>query len=134
MPKGVRCPRRSCTASTPALSREIAEIAELSGRYGERSILERCRSPLSSQAVGPKFAWLRRHEPELWERTERWFMASSFLVHRLTGEYVLDHHSASQSDPLYDLEQGAFIADWASEIAPGLSLPRLLWPADVAGS
>ncbi len=110
------------------------EISELNQTYGESRILERCHSPLSSQAIGPKLLWLRRHEPDVWSQCKRWFMASSFLVHRLTGEYVLDHHSASQSDPLYDLEQGGFIGDWADDIAPGLPLPRLLWPAETAGN
>lgn len=77
--------------------------------------------------------WLRRHEPDVWSATRRFFMASSFLVYRLTGGYVLDHHSASQSDPLYDLSAQAWITDLAAEIAPGLELPRLLWPTEVAG-
>lgn len=114
-------------------TRAAREIEELTGRYGERTILERCGSPLSSQAVGPKLLWLRRNEPGVWERTRKIFMASSFLVWRLTGEYVLDHHSASQCDPLYDLREYRWIGEWAEEIAPGLPLPRLLWPAEVAG-
>jgi xylulokinase len=115
-------------------SRAQREIEELSSRYGAELILERCHSPLTSQAVGPKIAWLHRHEAEVWERTRRWFMPSSFLVHRLTGEYILDHHSASQSDPLYDVDRFRFIEEWAQEIAPGLELPRLLWPAEIAGA
>jgi sugar (pentulose or hexulose) kinase len=31
-----------------------------------------------------------RHEPKVWARARRLFMASSFLVHELTGEYVAD--------------------------------------------
>jgi xylulokinase len=60
-------------------------------------------------------------------------MASSFVVQRLTGEYILDHHSASQCDPLYDIERGDWIEEWADEVAPGLELPRLLWPSEIAG-
>ena len=60
-------------------------------------------------------------------------MASSYLVHRLTGEYVLDHHSASQCDPMYDLEAADWARDLAELVAPGLALPRLLWPGEVAG-
>jgi xylulokinase len=60
-------------------------------------------------------------------------MASSFAVLRLTGEYVLDHHSASQCNPLYDLGSSCWRADWAGDIVPGLELPRLLWPGEVAG-
>ncbi len=115
-------------------TRAAREIEELTERYGEGEILRRGGSLLSSQAVGPKLAWLRRNEPGVWARTRRFFMASSFIVHRLTGEYVLDHHSASQCDPLYDLAGNRWIDEWAKEIAPGLPLPRLLWPAEVAGN
>ena len=61
-------------------------------------------------------------------------MASSFVVYRLTGEYVLDHHSASQCDPLYDLQKNRWIEEWADQVAPSLELPRLLWPSEVAGT
>ena len=115
-------------------TRATREIEELSERYGAETILSRCGSLLTSQAVGPKLAWLRRNEPNVWQQTRHLFMASSFIVHRLTGEYVLDHHSASQCDPLYDLQENRWIEEWAAEIAPGLPLPKLLWPAEVAGT
>ena len=114
-------------------TRATSEIEELSERYGAGTILERCGSPLTTQAVGPKLLWLRRNEPQIWEQTRYFLMASSFIVHRLSGEYALDHHSASQCDPLYDIEKNRWIEEWASEIAPGLALPRLLWPSEVAG-
>jgi len=115
-------------------TRATREIDELTATFGAERILQRCGSPLTSQAVGPKLAWLRRNEPEVWARTKRFMMASSFIVHRLTGQYVLDHHSASQCDPLYDIATNSWIDEWCSEIAPGLVFPELLWPADVAGA
>ncbi|MGH2949916.1 MAG: FGGY family carbohydrate kinase, partial [Solirubrobacteraceae bacterium] len=114
-------------------TRATEEIAELTERFGEEAIVGRAGSRLTTQAVGPKLLWLRRHEPEVWERFAKLLMASSYVVHRLTGEYVLDHHSASQCDPLYDLGAGGWIGTWADEIAPGLPLPRLVWPGEVAG-
>ncbi len=114
-------------------TRAGAQIDQLNARYGERAMLERCGSPLTSQAIGPKLAWLRQEEPDVYARTRRWFMASSYLVHRLSGAYVLDHHSASQCTPLYDLRGGHWIEDWCEEIAPGLEWPRLVWPAEVVG-
>ncbi|MFJ9707578.1 FGGY-family carbohydrate kinase [Streptomyces sp. NPDC101234] len=110
------------------------EIAEQTARYGAEEVLSRCGSPLTSQAIGPKLAWLRRHEPDVYARTRRWFMASSYLAHRLTGAYVLDHHSASQCTPLYDLREQAWIEDRCEEIAPGLQWPRLVQPAEVVGT
>jgi xylulokinase len=60
-------------------------------------------------------------------------MASSFVVARLTGEYVLDHHSASQCDPLYDLKGARWNDDWASDILGDVPLPRLVWPWEPVG-
>jgi xylulokinase len=115
-------------------SRATAEIAEVDALLGEEAIVARGGSALSSQAVGPKMVWLRRHEPDVWARTKGWYMASSYAVARLTGEYVLDHHSASQCDPLYDLAAGDWARDWAEAIAPGVPLPRLAWPGEAVGA
>ncbi|MGH2716719.1 MAG: FGGY family carbohydrate kinase, partial [Thermoleophilaceae bacterium] len=114
-------------------TRATAEIDELNRRYGAEAILARGGSPLTTQAVGPKLLWLRHNEPEVYSNARRFLMASSFAVERLTGEYVLDHHSASQCDPLYDLAGRRFDEEWAAEIAPGVPLPRLAWPGDVVG-
>jgi xylulokinase len=114
-------------------TRATQEIEELSECYGAETILERCGSPLTTQAVGPKLLWLRRNERQVWEQTRYFLMASSFMIYWLTGEYVLDHHSASQCDPLYDIKGNHWIEEWADEVAPNLTLPRLLWSSEVAG-
>ena len=114
-------------------TRAMEEVAELNTRFGEDEILARGGTALSSQAGGAKIAWIRRHEPDTWARTARVHMASSLIVERLTGEYVLDHHSASQCDPLYDMRTSSWADDWAAEVAPGLKLPRLAWSDEVVG-
>lgn len=114
-------------------TRAGAEIAELNAELGESEILARGGSPLTSQAIGPKVRWLARHEPDVYTRTRKLLMASSFLVHRLTGRYVLDHHSASQCTPMYDLVAGKWAEDWAERVAPEVALPELRWPTEVAG-
>jgi xylulokinase len=114
--------------------RATAEIAELTERFGDEAIMRRCGKELSTQAVGPKMLWLQRNEPDVWAATRRWYSAHSFVVGRLTGEYVLDHHTASQCDPLYDLQAADWAADWAEAVAPGLELPRLAWSGEVVGA
>jgi xylulokinase len=114
--------------------RATAEVDELTRRLGAAAILDVAGSALSSQAVGPKLLWLQRHEPEIWAATARWFSASSFLVHRLTGEYLLDHHTASQCDPMYDIRAQDWAADWAAALSPGVALPRLAWSGEIAGT
>lgn len=111
-------------------TREIAEITDL---FGAGEVLARCGSPLTSQSAGPKLTWLARHEPAVWAATRRFFTAGSWLVHHITGEYVLDHHSASQCGPLYDVRENRWADDWAAEAAPGLPLPRLAWAHETLG-
>lgn len=115
-------------------TRATAEIEELERRLGRDAILARCGSALSTQAGGPKLAWLARHEPDVQAAMARWHMASSFVVARLTGEWALDHHSASQCDPLYDLDACAWAEDWADAVAPGAPLPPLAWPGEIVGT
>ncbi|WP_433167012.1 FGGY-family carbohydrate kinase [Kribbella sp. CA-247076] len=111
-------------------TREIAEITEL---LGAEEILERCGKDLSSQAIGPKLAWLRREAGPDWRPQERWFSAHSYVVARLTGEWILDHHTASQCDPFYDIHTQDWATDWVEQVLPGLVLPRLVWPSEQVG-
>jgi xylulokinase len=114
-------------------SRAAQEIAELTKRFGAERIVERGGTPLSSQALGPKMLWVRRNEPEVWERAAGWYSSHSYSIARLTGEYVLDHHTASQCDPLYDMQAADWAQDWLGEVAPGIEFPRLAWSSDVVG-
>ena len=109
------------------------EIEELTRRYGADEILARGGTALSSQAVGPKALWVRRHEPDAWSRAAGWYNSNSFLVKRLTGEYVLDHHTASQCGPLYDIDAADWYQPWYADVMDRLPAPRLAWPSDVVG-
>ncbi len=114
-------------------ARATTEIEELDDRLGSAAVLERCGTPLTTQAVGPKALWMQRHEPEHWQQASHWFSSSSFVAFRLTGEYVLDHHTASQSVPLYDIEASAWFEPWYAEVMGALPAPRLVWPTEVVG-
>ncbi len=115
-------------------TRSGRQIDRLNERYGAEEILRRCGSGLSSQAAGAKVAWVADEEPEVFARARRLYMPSSFLAHRLTGAYVLDHHSASQCTPLYDSLGEGWHRPWADEIAGSIELPPLSWPGDAAGT
>jgi xylulokinase len=115
-------------------TRATAEIDSLTAELGADEILEKAGTALSSQAVGPKLEWVRRHEPEVFEKATRWYGSNSYIAAKLTGEYVMDHHTASQCDPLYATRDFGWNTEWAQRICGHLPLPRLLWPADVVGT
>jgi len=114
-------------------TRASAEIAWLNERFGEAELFDLGGMALTSQAIGPKILWLRRHEPEVWARTDKLLSASSYLVLRLTGEAVMDRHTASYYNPLVDIRTLEWDARFAEPIVEPEKLPRLLWSSEIAG-
>ncbi|WP_299777426.1 FGGY-family carbohydrate kinase [uncultured Roseobacter sp.] len=113
--------------------RAEAEVRELTDRIGEDVLIDRCGNVLTSQSVGPKILWLKRHRPELYAQTAHVLTSTSFLVQRLTGEVVIDHYTAANFAPLYDVERLDWIDDLADDILPLQKLPRLMWSGEIAG-
>lgn len=115
-------------------TRSTAQITRLTKEYGDDAIRARGGSSLSTQAAGAKIAWVADEEPEVFAHARRLYMPSSWLVRGLTGAYVLDHHSASQCTPLYDITAEEWYRPWADDICPNLELPPLRWSNEVAGT
>lgn len=115
-------------------SRATDQVATLTAELGADEIVARGGSPLTTQAVGPKLRWVAEHEPDVFARARRLYMPASWLVARLTDEYVLDRHSASQCWPLYDLGAGDWYAPWWAAVAGSVEPPRLLWASEIAGT
>jgi xylulokinase len=115
-------------------TRASAEIESLTTELGQQEILDRAGTLLSSQALGPKIEWVRRNEPDVFDRATGWYGSNSYIAAKLTGEYVMDHHTASQCDPLYATREFDWNHEWAQRICGHLPLPRLVWPSDVVGA
>ncbi|GAB25861.1 putative xylulose kinase [Gordonia polyisoprenivorans NBRC 16320 = JCM 10675] len=115
-------------------TRASAEIEFLTEEFGAEEILERGGTVLSSQAVGPKIEWVRRHEPDVFAGARRWYGSNSYITAKLTGEYVIDHHTASQCDPMYETARFRWNEPWAQRICAHLEMPRLAWPSEVIGT
>ena len=113
-------------------TRATAQIAALNAAIGEEVILQRCGNALTSQSVGPKILWLKETHPDLFARTAKVVTSTSYLTWKLTGEYVIDHYTAANFSPLYDVGK----QDWTDDLADILpldQLPRLMWSTDIAG-
>jgi xylulokinase len=100
---------------------------------GADVILDRCGNALTSQSVGPKILWLTRHHPEIFARTAKVLTSTSFVTHRLTGEYVIDHYTAANFSPFYDVGKQDWCLDLAPDVIGRKHLPRLLWSSEIAG-
>ncbi len=114
-------------------TRAATEIEDLTTQIGAETILNRCGNALTSQSVGPKILWLKRQRPEIFAQTARILTSTSYLVQKLTGEQVIDHYTAANFSPRYDVAR----QDWCFDLAPDIiapeALPRLLWSSEIAG-
>lgn len=115
-------------------TRSTNEIAYLEELLGRETIFRRCGTALSAQSVGPKILWLKNHEPENYRKAHRIVGGTTFLVARLTGEYVIDHYSCASFDPLYDPAAGEWAEDLCRPIVEPGRLPKIAWTTDVVGT
>ena len=115
-------------------TRATREIADLETDLGEDAIFSSSGMTLSSQAVGPKVMWMRRHEPDLWRTVTTVTTATSYLTFRLTGEHVIDRHTASHFVPLSDVHSLDWSDRWRDHVLDGRTLPRQAWSDQVCGA
>jgi xylulokinase len=115
-------------------TRAAAQVDRMTAEIGEEEVVRIGGSRLSSQAAGPKIVWVAREEPGAYTRARRLFMPASWLAYRLTGAYVLDHQSASQTSPLYDVDAERWHDRLWAQYAPGIEQPELRWAGEIAGT
>lgn len=114
-------------------TRASAEIEMLNERIGAQTIFDFSGMALSSQAIGPKILWLQRNEPDIWAQVQTIMTASSYLIYRLTGEHVMDRHTASHYMPLIDIRTLEWSERFAEQLISPDKLPRLGWSDELAG-
>ena len=113
--------------------RSMREVGELTARIGADRILDLCGNALTSQSVGPKILWLKRERPELFAKAEKIVTSTSFLVHKLTGVWAVDHYTAANTSPLYLADERRYSDMLADDIVPLDRLPKPVWTTDVVG-
>ena len=115
-------------------ARAGAEIAELTAALGDDAIFERTGQRLSAQSVGPKALWYRKHQPALFRRTRKIVTAATYLVFRLTGNFVVDNYVAPYFAPFFDARRLSWHRDWVEAVCPLEWLPEARWSNESAGT
>ena len=109
------------------------EIREIEEKLGKEVIFAKTGQDLSSQSCCPKILWIRKNEPEVWQKTSKILTASGYLVYKLTGRYTLDIYSAIGFAPIFDIEKRTWDPSLAGFIMEMEKLPELFWSSQVAG-
>jgi xylulokinase len=114
--------------------RAEAQSRALGGRISKERIFDITGLNLDSSHVAPKILWLRDEEPEVFQEADAFLLPGSYLVHRLTGERVVDYSNAS-STMLYDVRAKGWSEKMLSsaDLDPGV-LGRVAPADEVAGA
>jgi xylulokinase len=113
--------------------RTAAECAEIEQRLGLERLIERTGNRALPGFTAPKLLWVRRHEPEIYERVAHVLLPKDYVRLRLTGERAIDAADASGT-LLLDVARRR----WSGEMLEALEvpqewLPRVLESPDVSG-
>ena len=114
-------------------TRAEKEIKELNREVGKEKILQNCGNALTSQSVGPKILWLKKNCPEIYKKAGKILSSTSYLVQKLTGESVIDHYTAANFTPLYDIKNLKWTDALTKNIIEIERLPKLMWTTEIAG-
>ena len=114
-------------------NRAAREVEELTETIGETRLLEICGNALTSQSVGPKILWLKRHHPEIFHNTAKIHTSTTYIVQKLIDRCVIDHYTAANFSPLYDVERQNWTDELTDQIVDISRLPELLWSNEIAG-
>jgi xylulokinase len=78
-------------------ARATEELERMRQGMPEDRFLALSGTGYSQQLIGPKLAWLRRHEPDTFARARQVVGASDFITARLTGAVQVEHNWALEA-------------------------------------
>ncbi len=112
-------------------ARAADEVAEMRRALPAGDVLARTGSAVTQQSIGPKVAWLWRHEPEILRETAALCGSYDYLVRRLTAAAAPVEANWALESGLYDFRAG----QWAADICQAAQVdPGWLGPVAAAGS
>jgi xylulokinase len=101
---------------------------------GETRLTEITRNRLEpGMYTATSHLWFKNNHPDLYEQTYKWGNLSTFILNKLTGNFVMDWTHASFSG-MYDVEN----YEWSHEICmrigiDGVRLPEVVDPSSIIG-
>jgi len=99
--------------------RTAAECAAITEKVGQQKVLQLTCNPVLPGFTAPKIAWVREHEPEVYERVGKVLLPKDYVRYRLTGGFFSEVSDASGTS-MFDVGQRT----WSEEMLEALDVPR----------
>lgn len=115
-------------------TRSSEEIKWINQVLGKDEIFKISGQALSTQSVGPKILWFKKHEPKKFKETHKILSTNSFLIYKLTGKHTIDMATAIFFGPLFNFQRMKWENKICDKIGIPLSiLPNIYYPAELVG-
>ncbi len=101
--------------------RTSAECDEITERVGKERLMQITLSPALTGFTASKILWVRKNEPEIYEKCKTVLLPKDYIRYMLTGERATDVSDASGMQ-LLDIAR----RDWSEEVTDKLGIDRSL--------
>ena len=99
-------------------ARSEEECQEIRERVGEDKINYNNGNRIAPWFIEPKALWMKKHEPDLFEKTHKFLSPSGYCTYRLCREFTINTGDAGLFYP-YEYQKER----WNPEIAEGIGVP-----------
>ncbi len=104
-------------------NRAIPISEEINRTLDVEELIERIGGPMDYVVSAPKIIWLKRHKPEVFEKTEKIVFSKDYIVYRLTNKIATDYSMASRTG-LFNVRK----REWDEDICEALDIPTDILP------
>lgn len=91
-------------------ARAVAEIEEVRQAFDQAELFERTGGYTNQQHVLPRLLWVKRHEPDVWDRVETVLGSYEYINYKLTGAFALEINWAAESG-MFDIRRRAWLTE-----------------------
>ncbi len=114
-------------------NRSARQIKYLESKYSKEALLQFSGTRLSNQSAGPKILWIKENEPEIYAHAKKFVTSTTYIIHKLIGRFVMDMHTGSYFNPLFNITSMSWDNRFAGDIVDISKLPELGWSNEIAG-
>lgn len=106
---------------------------ELNHHFGNERLFEISGNSLQPSYSLPKIMWFKNELPEIYQQTHKFLQSNSFIVYKLTNEYIQDI-SQAYGYQFFDMKHGDFKEELFEEVGIDFSkIPNLVKSHEVVG-
>ncbi|MHA1925319.1 MAG: xylulokinase [Candidatus Thorarchaeota archaeon] len=98
--------------------RTVPQCDWIKEQISEKDIYSTTGLTVNPYFTAPKILWIKRNQPEVFGKTDKFLLVHDYLIYKLTGLTITDHSNASRT-MLFDVSK----AGWSDKMLDALGIP-----------